>query len=47
VKANAASAEGTAAAGEDPAAGDAAEHPGSAATMHMNAAQMTGAFASI
>src|SRR6266566_6664197 len=47
VKANAALAEGTAAAGGDPAAGDTAEHPGSAATMHRNAAEMIGSFVSI
>src|SRR5207248_11413308 len=46
VKANAAPAEGTAAGG-DPAAGDAAEHPGSAATMHSNAAPMTDSVVSI
>jgi hypothetical protein len=53
VKAGAAPAEGTAevgaepAAGADLAAGDAAEHPGSAATTHKNAAQLTGPFVSI
>src|SRR5262245_7915629 len=53
VKANAAAAEGPAAAAADPAAGGdpaadgAAEHPGSAATMHRNAAQVTGSFVRI
>jgi hypothetical protein len=47
VKATAAPAEGTAAAEGDPAAGDAAEHAGSAAIMHRNAAEMTGSFVSI
>jgi hypothetical protein len=59
VKVSAASAEGTApagaepaadadlAAGADPVAGGAAEHPGSAATIDKNAAQMTGPFVSI
>jgi hypothetical protein len=47
VKASDAPAEGTAAAEGDPAAGGAAEHPGSAAIMHKNAAEMTGSFVSI
>jgi hypothetical protein len=47
VKASDAPAEGTAAAEADPAAGGAAEHPGSAAIMHKNAAEMTGSFVSI
>jgi hypothetical protein len=46
VKANV-PAEGTVAAAEGPAAGDTAEHPGSAATMHRNAAQMTDSFVGI
>jgi hypothetical protein len=59
VKVNAAPAEGTAAAGADlaaeaelaawdgPEAGDAAEHPASAAAIHKNPAQMAGPFLSI
>ena len=47
VKANTPVAEGRAVAEGGPAAGDPAEHPGSTATMHRDAAQMTGRFASI
>jgi hypothetical protein len=53
LKPNGAWVEGTAVAGGDPAAGDAAEHPDtathadSAATMHRDAAEMIGSFAGV
>jgi hypothetical protein len=47
VEANPASAEGTVVAEGDSVAGDAAEHPDSAATVHRDAAQMTDSFVRI